>query len=304
MASLSLRARCSVAATTTRNAFSSQRPQLSLITDFGSGDEAVYAIKSAARHIQPKMGIEDIYHNIPLRNVLLGAWRLQRSVNLPTEHAGTAYVAVVDPGVGSERKNIIVRTKDKKYLVGPNNGVLSLAFSTGVEAAVEIENLSLTLLHNAQSRTFHGKDVFAPAAAHLLRGVPLREFGKELTESELAKITISSESSERSRSGCIVDIDGFGSIRTNVPNHIPEYYLGKKVPFRIFGDGNAHSDSARMVRTFAEAKRDEVVFVLSSTGYLDLAVNLGSAANRYKIQPEGIRVDERLEAKSRIVLNL
>ncbi|MCI0561599.1 MAG: SAM-dependent chlorinase/fluorinase, partial [Nitrososphaera sp.] len=234
--SLSLSAKYSIAATSIKNAFVSHQPQISLLTDFGTGDEAVYAVKSAANFVNPRARVDDICHDVPIGNILLGAWRLKRAASLPTEREGTAYVAVVDPGVGGSRKNIAIRTTDGKYLVGPDNGVLSLAFSSrGLERAVEIQNLDLTLLHLAQSKTFHGKDVFAPVAAHILRGIPLSEFGKELGETELAKICISAESTEKGRAGYLVDVDGFGSIRTNVPNHVPDKFMGRTAEFEITG---------------------------------------------------------------------
>ena len=219
----------------------------------------------------------------------------------PGEHQ----VPVVDPGVGGSRKNIALRTKDGRFLVGPDNGVLSIAFSSrGVEEAVEIQNTDLTLLHLAKSRTFHGKDVFAPAAAHLLRGVPLREFGREISESDLAKISISAQSTERSRAGFLVDIDGFGSIRTNVPNHLPEEVVGKVVRFSISGPEGGKEGAARVVRTFSEAGRGEPGYVLSSTGCLDLAINLGSASTHLGISPDQIRVDGTLRPQNRIELDL
>jgi S-adenosylmethionine hydrolase len=301
--SLSLSAQYSIVATAVKNAFDSHRPQISLLTDFGTGDEAVYAVKSAANFVNPRARTVDICHDVPIGNILLGAWRLNRVVNLPTEREGTAYVAAVDPGVGGSRKNIALRTEDGKYLIGPDNGVLSLAFSSrGAAQAVEIQNMDLTLLHLAQSRTFHGKDVFAPVAAHILRGIPLKEFGKELDPETLARITISAESTEKSRAGYLVDIDGFGSIRTNVPNHVPDKFLGKTAEFEIFGLGKSLAGKAKVVRTFSEAQRGEAVFVLSSTGCLDLAENLGSASERFGISGQDISVDGDLRPKARVEL--
>jgi S-adenosylmethionine hydrolase len=305
MAQLSLSARYSVAKTAAKDAFGGRPPQLSLITDFGSGDEAVYAVKSAARSVNPRARIDDICHDVPLGNILLGAWRLRRAVALPTEPPRAAYVAVIDPGVGSERKNIAVRTRDGRYLVGPDNGVLSLAFTeAGVEMAVEIEDRDLTLLRLAHSRTFHGKDVFAPVAAHLLRGVPICEFGRELPEGGLARITISSGATESTRSGHLVDVDGFGSIRTNVPNHLPRRVLGKEVDFALVAAGRGLEGKARVVRTFSEAERGEAVFVLSSTGCLDLAVNLGSASEKFGIPPARIALDRSLRPDNRIEIDI
>ncbi len=302
---VSLRARYGVAAAAARAAFSSREPQISLLTDFGGGDEAVYAVRSAARAVNPRARIEDICHNVPLGNILLGAWRLRRAVALPTESRLTAYVAVVDPGVGSERKDIIVRTNDGRFLIGPDNGVLSLSFDiAGIASAVEITEPGLTFLRQASSRTFHGKDVFAPAAAHLLRGVPMEEFGPALDPAALARITISARSTDLGRSGHLVDMDGFGSIRTNVPNHVPEHAIGREARFFLSIPGKSFEGSAKVVRTFSEARAGERIFVLSSTGCLDLAVSMGSAAREFGIAPESITVDASLRPTSRIELEL
>lgn len=299
-ARLTFASRCSVASTAVRDAFRQHRPRLSLLTDFGSGDEAVYSVKSAALAVCPRANVSDICHNVPPWNILIGAHRLKRAATLPTERKGTVYVAVVDPGVGTSRKDIIVETCTGKYLVGPDNGVLSLAFAAeGIRRAVEIERKEFTLLHLAQSRTFHGRDVLAPAAAHLLRGVPIGEFGKELDRNELARITISSGATDRGRSGDIVDIDGFGSIRTNVPNHVPDWLVGRNVGFFIRGTQSV-AGNAKVVRTFAEAGAGQPVLVQSSTGCLDLAVSRGSASGTFGIRENDIGLDAALRPGLRI----
>ena len=299
---MNIRYRAAVAASSIRNAFQARRPQVSLITDFGIGDEAAYAVKSAIHAVNPRAVVDEICHNVPVGNIIVGASRLRRAVMLPTERPGTVYVAVVDPGVGTSRKDIIVKTKTGKYLVGPDNGVLSLAFSSeGVERAVEVENPSLTLLHLAHSRTFRGKDVFAPVAGHLLRGVPISEFGRSIDENDLARISISCETSEKGRAGYIVDVDGFGSIRTNVPNHLPESVIGTSVDFVIHGKRTV-SSSATVARTFSDVEKGEPALVLSSTGCLDLAVNLGSASERYGIRAEDIGI-RNSEPDTRISLS-
>ncbi|VVC02873.1 Chlorinase [Candidatus Bilamarchaeum dharawalense] len=281
-----------IATARARNVFGSKRPQLSLITDFGDGDEAVFAVKSAARFVNPRIEIIDICHNVPAFNVLIGAHRLKRNVALPTEPEGAVYVAVVDPGVGGSRDCIIVKTRTGKYLVGPDNGVLSLAFATeGIHRVVLIENRDLTLLDKAQSKTFHGRDVFAPVAAHILRGVPLREFGSDLDPGTIVKIAISTDSTATSRAGWIVDGDGFGVIRTNVPNHVPRQAIGRLVAFTLNGGQVDITDRARLVETFDDSKPGETVLVLSSTGCLDLAVNRGNALERFGINFDQITLD-------------
>lgn len=302
---LPLRSRLAVAAQTLRSSFRSREPKLSIITDFGNGDEAAYAIRSSAKAVIPGLMIDDICHNVPLGNVLVGAWRLKRAVELPTESVGTAYVAVVDPGVGTERKSLIVKTSGGKYLIGPDNGVLSLAFeSEGISAVVEIQNRNLTLLDSARSRTFHGKDVFAPVAAHILRGVPLSDFGRELDPATLARITISARCTDYTRSGSFVDVDGCGSLRTSVPNHLPSSVIGRSAKFSISGLDREVAGVAKVVKTFGEVGEGEAVFVQSSTGCLDLALNRGNASRAYGISAEQIRVGSDLKPSIGISIEL
>ncbi len=291
--------------------FRGTKQQLSLLTDFGVGDEAIYGIRSSVRHVSPNVRIEDICHDVPLGGILVGAWRLKRAVSLPTEKEGFGYIVVIDPGVGSERKGLAIMTKTGKYLVGPDNGVLSLAFlNEGIETAVEIENRSLTLLDLARSNTFHGKDVFAPIAAHLIRGVPITEVGKVLDPDSLVKIKISSQTSADRRAGYLVDVDGFGSIRTNMPNHLPEDLIGEVVPATIEIGEKRIETNAKVVRTFAEAKEGEQILVPSSTGFIDLAISLRTggrlknASEVFGITPREIALDGELRPAGKISLAL
>lgn len=195
-----------------------REPLIALLTDFGN-DEASYLVRSAIRHVHPKARIEDITHHLPPFNVLRGAWRLARVVSTATEAGNTIYVAVVDPGVGTDRKRLIVRTKTGKYLVGPDNGLLSLAFQNeGIDLVVSIDNKDLTLLHLARSSTFDGKDVFGPVAAHLAKGVDIRDFGELLDVSRIQSISLEARKYSGIISGYLVDIDSFGNIRTTIPN--------------------------------------------------------------------------------------
>ena len=276
---LTIRARREIAINRVRNIFSSRRPQLSILTDFGN-DGSPYSLKSAAKFVNPKIDIAYICNEVPPRNILVGAHRLWRAVEEKTEYSTTAYVAVVDPGVGTKRKGIIVQTKTGKYLVGPDNGLLSLAFkSEGVERAVSIENMDLTLLHLANSSTFHGRDVFAPVAAHLLRGVPIEEFGELLAANQLITIKLDHQ---QELGGYILDVDGVSALRTTLPNANFESYIGQNVRFKIINHIRTVDDEiAKIVRTFADAKNLENVLVLSSTGRIDLAVNNGEASKKF-----------------------
>lgn len=279
-------------------------PQISLLTDFGN-DESVYAVKSAVRYVNNNVRMEDICHSVPIGNILVGAWRLKRSVTLKTEPEGTIYIAVVDPGVGTERRGIIIQTKTGKFLVGPDNGLLSLAGKEeGIERIVEIQNISLTLMKFASSMTFHGKDIFAPVAGHLSKGVKIDEFGPEIEANCINQIIIiKKESTDTLRSGPIVDIDAFGTIRTDIPNHVPERFIGKNLGFAISSTKMRLEAEARLVRTFGECFFGEQAFVLSSTGSIDLAVNMGSAAERFGFNYGDIGLS-KYEPINRITINL
>ncbi len=275
-----------------------------MLTDFGTGDEAVYAVKSAVSHLNPRAKVEDICHDVPVGNILIGARRLQRAVGLPTEQKGTAYVVVVDPGVGTRRKSIIVKTKTGRYLVGPDNGVFTLALeSEGIEKAVSIENERLTLLSSARSSTFHGKDVFAPVAAHITNGVPLHEFGPELDPDDLVRIKVSSENTTDLQGG-LVDVDGFGSIRTSIPNDAAESLIGQVVSFKINSGIQEINGKAKVVKTFADAEKGDLALVQSSTGYLDLAAIFGNASEALGVPAHEIRLNHASEPAIRIEVDV
>ncbi|MDO8554617.1 MAG: SAM-dependent chlorinase/fluorinase [Candidatus Micrarchaeota archaeon] len=288
------------------SSFPKQQPVISLLTDFGR-DEAVHLIKSAARYVNPRARIRDITHEVPAFNVLSGAWRLSRVVTDKTQREGTIYVAVVDPGVGGERECLIVRTKTGKYLVGPNNGLLSLAFQKeGIDVAVSIENTELTLLKLADSVTFHGKDIFAPAAAHLAAGVPIDEFGPRVNEvvqvdQKVVLQTIHLEAEKENypeathRTGWLVDIDNFGVLRTNLPNHLGAEYVGKTAELTIHSHDTHPLSFFRaqvtLTDNFESVARGELIAVLSSTGCLDIAANLASASEITKIGFDSVGLD-------------
>ncbi|MEK6981745.1 MAG: SAM-dependent chlorinase/fluorinase [Candidatus Micrarchaeota archaeon] len=274
-----------------------QTRRIGVLTDFGK-DEAPYLLRSAIRRTNRDALIEDITHAIPKFNILCGAWRLRRVVSDHTQEQGSIYVAVVDPGVGGRRKNIIVETKTGKLLVGPDNGLLSLAFlEEGVERAIEIRNNEFTFVRQAASKTFAGRDVFAPVAGFLANGIRIQDFGPELKEDELTKIKLSCEFADNKRSGCLVDIDDFGTLRTNMPNHLAHEQLERPVQLK-FSDSVSqnvfYETRVRLVLAFSELPIGELGILLSSTGCLDIAVNQGSAVEKLGIGFDRVGLDTGL----------
>lgn len=271
--------------------FSSTKPHISLLTDFGN-DGSAYAIESSIKAIEPRIEVRSITNEIPLGKVLVGATRFMKAVTLESEKEGNAYIAVVDPGVGTKRRNLIIQTKSGKFLIGPDNGVLSLAADKeGIEKIIQIQNMELTNLKTAKSITFHGKDVFAPAAAQLLRGVSIDEFGNEVEIFEINKIGITDYSKAN---GHIIDVDGVGAIRTSIPNDYWLNEVGKKVNISIFLKERVKLEAeARLVKTFGEVNEDgSLLAVLSSSGCIDIAIKNGKASEKFKIFADDLSLNE------------
>ena len=183
------------------------------LTDYGHRDPFVGTCHGVIAKIAPDARVIDLTHAVPRQDVLRGAVELARSIPyMPTD---AVFVAVVDPGVGSDRREVAL-TAGPALLVGPDNGVLSLAAETlgGVDAAVEISSEEVVL--SPVSRTFHGRDVFAPAAAHLAAGTALEDLGPPVDPSSLQRLEVPRPMVAAGAVGARVTItDGFGNVQTN-----------------------------------------------------------------------------------------
>jgi S-adenosylmethionine hydrolase len=187
--------------------------------------------------------------------------------------ADAVYIAVVDPGVGSERRSIACLAASGAFLVGPDNGLLSFAWEAlgGVEAAVEITSDAVML--QPVSRTFHGRDVFAPAAAHLAMGVPLDQFGSPLAIDELRVLELPGPMVSTGAIGArVTGIDGFGNVQLNVgPRDVELAELGAILTVR--------GRQAPRVGVFGDVAPGMLAAIIDSQGQLALVVNHGSAAD-------------------------
>jgi len=244
---------------------------ITLTSDFGLKDPYVAEMKGVILNINPKATLTDITHDIEKFNIRMAAFMLASAA--PYFPEGTVHLAVVDPGVGTQRRAILIQTK-KGFFVGPDNGILILAAqSQGIEHVYQLTNPKF-MLPNISS-TFHGRDIFAPAAAHLEKGVQPIEFGPEINDPinpEFAKV----KRGHASLIGEVMHIDGFGNIITNINEKMVQNYA-KKV--------NVELPKISLILTFgkayAQAKPKEPIVLIGSHGFMEIALNQGSAAEKF-----------------------
>lgn len=258
-------------------------PTITLTTDFGTQDWFVGVMKGVIAGIAPEAKVIDITHEIPPGNIRAGAFALATSFSFFPK--GTIHVAVVDPGVGGSRAPIAVQTEDYIF-VGPDNGVLSWAWERQKAHSIWLLD-QRKFFRKPVSRTFHGRDIFAPVAAHLSTGKPLEQFGHEacfyLTlpwpKPRLSKDRVT---------GQVLYIDRFGNALTN----ISEASLGefsKKKPQVILNE-----QPLCTVQQFYQAVPEgKAVAVFGSNGFLEIAVNGGNAAQQLKL-----RLDQAVTVKA------
>lgn len=235
-------------------------PIITLLTDFGTADGYVAEMTGVLLTLAPGAQIVDASHDIPPQDVELGRLALARYWRrFP---AGTVHLAVIDPGVGSSRAAIAVAS-DGRFLVGPDNGLLSPALVCGGARAVQLP------VSETASRTFHGRDVFAPAAAALATGTPLADLGAPFDTPVVRRTPPAHQRPDGRIEGRVIAIDRFGNAITNLvarPGQLD--VAGRRL---------------RVLRTYAAAVDDEPFALAGSGGLLEIAVRDGSAAARFDI---------------------
>ncbi|MBI2926562.1 MAG: SAM-dependent chlorinase/fluorinase [Verrucomicrobia bacterium] len=247
---------------------------ITLTTDFGLGDWFVGTMKGVILRISPACQIVDITHEIPAGDIRAGAFALAAAYrHFPR---GTIHVAVVDPGVGSGRAVIAVRSRDYLF-IGPDNGVLSLALARQeIKAIRRAENKRLFV--QPVSQTFHGRDVLAPVAAHLSKGTPFRCVGPAVRE--CARLAWPEpEVSRRSLRGRVIYLDRFGNAITNITSERLATLAGSVRSVRLRGR------RPFPVAPFYQAvPAGQPAGIVGSTGFLEIAVNGGSAAEVLRLK--------------------
>ncbi|MDO8554247.1 MAG: SAM-dependent chlorinase/fluorinase [Candidatus Micrarchaeota archaeon] len=256
-----------------------KRPFISFITDFGPSTKGSGVLMATALKICEDAHVIELASNIDSFDIRSGARILESVAYLPIGH----HVCVVDPGVGTKRKAIIIKTKRGDYLIGPDNGVLISAtwFLGGIEKVVEITNEKYMQL--PVSPVFHGRDIFIPAAAYLANGVKIDEFGKELKSSELTKSSYENAKIENRKIDCeIIHINKFGGLFVNVLAE--EMHKLAKLGDIIKIKTKTEIIELRYSLTFGEVEKGKEVILDDDFGRVEIAVNMGNFADKHKIK--------------------
>lgn len=240
---------------------------IAMLTDFGTSGYFVGAMKGSILSVAPDALIIDITHDIPNHDIGSGAFTLAACYrDFPV---GTIFIAVVDPGVGSDRRAIAVEAGGRIF-VAPDNGILSFVFNSGDGfEAYAIENECY--FGPRRSTTFHGRDIFAPVAAHISLGVPLADLGPAVTDTVMIENLSPLLSNTGELIAEVIDIDRFGNLVTNLR---PKDLHGH---FHITLNGNLIT---RVCRSYDEAGPDELFLIEGSAGFIEISLNKASAARR------------------------
>jgi S-adenosylmethionine hydrolase len=247
------------------------RPVVALLSDFGTTDHYVGAMKAVVLSVCPEVTLVDIAHDLPAHDILTGALELAACYRFFP--AGTVFLAVVDPGVGSARRGIAADVGDYRF-VAPDNGVLTAVLhETPPKKLVELTERKYA--RPTVSRTFEGRDRFAPAAGWLAKGLPVASLGRAVNDYRQIPVptaTVTGTTVE----GSVVRVDRFGNLITNIDRRAVEK-LAQSGPVTIVVGPH---EIPRLVNTYEEAQGAESCALFGSTDHLEIAVTAGSAAER------------------------
>jgi hypothetical protein len=257
---------------------------IGFLSDFDVKDDAIGICKAVMEGIAPGVRVIDITHQVTPYDIAQGARFLAGSA--PYFAKDAVFVGVVDPGVGSARKPIIAKSKVGQFFVVPDNGLLTLVQDRdGIEAAREITNPNW-MIGSKLSSTFHGRDIFSPAGAHLARGDDWTQAGPALEVSQLVRINIPVAAIDaKGLHGDVIGTDGpFGNLVLDIPQPIFAqlgYQLGDPVPVTL----NGKQYTIPFHKTFSDVPTGKPLFYIDSRGRLSLAVNQGNFSDVYRISP-------------------
>jgi len=254
------------------------------MTDFGVVDDSVALCKGVMYSIEPDVRIVDLTHEVTPFSILDGARFLYGAT--PYFPAGTVFVVVIDPTVGSTRKAIVAKSKRGQYFVLPDNGLLTLVEQRdGIEGVHEITNTDW-MIGTKLSSTFHGRDIFSPAGAHVAHGDDWTKAGPEVAVASLVRLELkAARLDDRGATAEVIATDGpFGNLVTNLDAEDflkLGYERGREVPVKV----GEKEMKIKFVRTFSDVAVGQPLLYIDSRGHVALAVNQGSFAAVYGLKP-------------------
>jgi S-adenosylmethionine hydrolase len=254
------------------------RPVVTLLTDFGQRDPFVGIMKGVILRLSPEATIVDLCHEVPPYQILSGSFLLESAVRYFP--GGSIHVAVVDPGVGGARRPILAHIGDQ-FFVAPDNGLLSYPMTKGIVKEIRVITAREYLLEPIGA-TFHGRDVFAPVAGHLARGVPLDRFGLPIADPVRLQIPRAYHDTSGALVGEVVWIDRFGNCVTSITQDDLlsfETTTAQAVRVHLLG-----KPLGRVMTFFAEAEPGGRGAVIGSTGHLELFVDQGNLAQEWGVR--------------------
>lgn len=254
---------------------------ITLLSDFGLKDEYVAVMKGVILTVCPDASIVDISHQISPQNVAQAGRMLRAAYSwFPT---GTVHLAVVDPGVGSSRAAIAARYNDHLF-VAPDNGLLVNVWGdAGPDTVVQLTNNRYFL--SPVSRTFHGRDLFAPVAAHLAKGIRLDEMGTPLTSAEISRPKDASPRCTATMiAGTIMEVDHFGNLRSDIEATMLDALTGRGAKYEVVVNIGKHRICG-VNDTYADRPTGELMALVGSRGQLEISVNCGNAEQVTGVRP-------------------
>ncbi len=270
--------------------FAYAKAPLVFMTDFGLKDGAVSAMRGVAFGVDPALNVSDLTHEIPEYDIWVGAYRLYQTANFWPK--GTVFVSVVDPGVGTERKSVVLKTRNGHFFVNPNNGLLTLiAERDGVAEVREIDKKVNRMKGSAASYTFHGRDVYAYTGARLASGkITFAQIGPKAAADSIVKIPY--QKAERTGGvvkGMIPVLDvQYGNVWTNISKDLFDQLgigIGGKVRLRIFHEGKLVDETvAPYHNTFGDVPEGQPLVYLNSLLNVSVAINMDSFAAKHKVE--------------------
>ena len=257
-----------------------KKPFISLTSDFGVQSQGVGIMEATALEINPDANVIHLMHGLPDFDLVYAARTMETLSHMPTGF----HVCVVDPGVGTKRKPIIIETGRGDYLIGPDNGVLIPAtrFLGGIRKAVEITNEKY--MRKPVSPVFHGRDIFTPAAAYLSKGVSIDEFGKRINPEDLAQAPYEEARINGNEiNAVVISINKFGSLHLNIRHEIWDKFnveIGENIALKI----RNKSIEIPHCRTFGDVNKGKPLIFRDDYGRIEIALNMGNFSKEFKVK--------------------